>query len=285
MAFDSARARVVLFGGEGYGVGGTSQFNDTWEWDGDIWTQVSDMGPSPRQFHAMAYDTKRQRLVLFGGMVGTGLTASRLGDTWEWNGEYWTQMADTGPSARLSSAMAYDIGIHRVVLQGGFGDDVGETWEWDGENWTQTESDIGPGFRFGHAMAYDGDCKRLVLFGGEPKPSESPPKDTWERKGAIWSRVADTGPEPRWYHAMAYDTKYKQVILFGGGAATRNSETWQWDGKYWAQRGHLGPEPRAYHAMAYDSVRERVVLFGGHNGSYYIGDTWELADYPASETS
>jgi hypothetical protein len=68
MAFDSARGRIVLFGGEGYGVGGTSQFNDTWEWDGDIWTQVSDIGPSPRQFHAMAYDTKRQRLVLFGSI-------------------------------------------------------------------------------------------------------------------------------------------------------------------------------------------------------------------------
>jgi hypothetical protein len=59
MAYDSARARVVLFGG--------ADLRDTWEWDGQIWIQVSNIGPSPRVNHAMAYDAARQRMVLFGG--------------------------------------------------------------------------------------------------------------------------------------------------------------------------------------------------------------------------
>jgi hypothetical protein len=63
LAFDAARGRIVLFGGDAAG----SLFNDTWEWDAENWTQVADSGPSARQGLAMAYDTSRQRIVLFGG--------------------------------------------------------------------------------------------------------------------------------------------------------------------------------------------------------------------------
>src|SRR5215475_3127545 len=90
MAYDSTRARVVLFGGNTLQVG-IPPLGDTWEWDGQIWIQVSDIGPSPRSRHAMAYDAGRQRLVLFGGLAGSGDNLVALGDTWEWSGEYWTQ--------------------------------------------------------------------------------------------------------------------------------------------------------------------------------------------------
>jgi hypothetical protein len=56
----------------------------TWEWDGRVWTQRQDMGPSARTQPAVAYDSQRDRMVLFGGQpfpVAAG-TAS-LGDTWE----------------------------------------------------------------------------------------------------------------------------------------------------------------------------------------------------------
>ncbi len=48
-----------------------------------------------RASHAMAYDSTRQKTLLFGGYY-----LSDLGDTWEWDGSAWTQMAATGPSAR-----------------------------------------------------------------------------------------------------------------------------------------------------------------------------------------
>src|SRR5262249_12382183 len=38
MAFDSARNRTVLFGGVDVNFNG---LNDTWEWDGSTWTQLS----------------------------------------------------------------------------------------------------------------------------------------------------------------------------------------------------------------------------------------------------
>jgi hypothetical protein len=78
------------------------------------------------------------------------------------------------------------------------------------------------------------------------------------------------------------------VILFGGIAgqpSTPKGDTWQWDGKRWAERGDFGPQPRFGLAMAYDSARGRMVLFGGQSQGQVLGDTWELADYPASAPS
>ena len=80
----------------------------------------------------MAYNASRNRLVLFGGAA----SGSAVGDTWEWDGNNWTQRQDTRPAARLAHAMAYDDQRGRVVLFGGVrseppGDDqlLGDTWE------------------------------------------------------------------------------------------------------------------------------------------------------------
>jgi hypothetical protein len=77
---------------------------DTWEWDGQAWTQVEDTGPSDRTRPALAYDSTRSRVVLFGGEGAGG----PLGDTWEWDGDEWTQVADTGPSPRAGHAMCFE---------------------------------------------------------------------------------------------------------------------------------------------------------------------------------
>jgi len=62
MAYDAARDRVVLFGGQA----DEDVFGDTWEWDGLSWTPFA-AGPHALIWHAMAYDANRQRTVLFGG--------------------------------------------------------------------------------------------------------------------------------------------------------------------------------------------------------------------------
>jgi hypothetical protein len=95
MAFDEDRKRMVLYGGgipQNPGEGPVDfppadPQASTWEWDGARWTQVQDMGPSPRQLHTMAYASAWKRTVMFGGDgLGSGL-GTPLGDTWEF-GEY-----------------------------------------------------------------------------------------------------------------------------------------------------------------------------------------------------
>ena len=67
-----------LFGGED----GNNDLSDTWEWDGEVWTQREASGPAARRGHVMTFDVTNQRIVLFGGASAVGT----LDDTWEWNG-------------------------------------------------------------------------------------------------------------------------------------------------------------------------------------------------------
>ena len=147
-----------------------AQVNDTWEWDGEFWTQMADTGPAARQNHALCFDSARQTALLFGGWLGN----TPIGDTWSWNGEDWTQLDDTGPSARAGHAMVFDSARGRAVLFGGnaLTGILNDTWEWDGQAWTQL-ADTGPSQRWQHAMAFDLVHKGVVLFGGRPDPQVS----------------------------------------------------------------------------------------------------------------
>ena len=54
--------------------------NATWLWDGVEWEELLTQGPSRRVAFAMAYDSGRNRVVLFGGQFESKL----LNDTWEY---------------------------------------------------------------------------------------------------------------------------------------------------------------------------------------------------------
>lgn len=70
-----ANRRAVLFGGRcASGINA-----DTWEWDGTFWMQRQNMRPRARRGHSMAYDSDRDRIILFGGVE----ISDNLGDTWE----------------------------------------------------------------------------------------------------------------------------------------------------------------------------------------------------------
>lgn len=104
MAYDAARQTVVLFGGEGRVAGQPRRLDDTWEWNGAHWqNHFGIVGPVARYFHAMSYDSRRQRVVLFGGATGQG----QLLDTWEWDGIGWQQVI--APTALTATpSLAYD---------------------------------------------------------------------------------------------------------------------------------------------------------------------------------
>lgn len=269
MAYDAARRRVVLFGGRD--LVGTK--NDTWEWDGGYWTEMNDFGPAPRLAHTLVFDSARGRTVCFGGIAHQENPASAFGDTWEWDGQDWTQVADTGPVARYFHAMAYDSDRGRAVLFGGqTGNQFdGDTWEWDGVDWTQI-SDAGPSARDACTATYDSSRKRLVLFGGESVDSAGEivvMGDTWEFSAGIWTKVADTGPGSNDSSLMIYDGT--KTILFN----SKDGTTWTWDGKHWTARQDMGPGFREGPGLAFDSHRKCVVLFGGGRDAL-LHDTWEL---------
>ncbi|MEY4675120.1 MAG: hypothetical protein RL148_2904, partial [Planctomycetota bacterium] len=67
-------------------------FQDTWEWDGLTWMQrPTAVVPSARHFHSMAYDSQRQRTMLFGGV-----SSNNLGDTWEYDSRFLAEATPYG---------------------------------------------------------------------------------------------------------------------------------------------------------------------------------------------
>jgi hypothetical protein len=282
MAYDSTRGVTVLFGGSRQGSFDNVIDNDeTWEWDGSIWTRRNVAGPSPRDGHRMAFDAARGVTVLFGGESDQGC---RFADTWEWDGNAWNQRMASGPSPRAGSGMAYDPGRGRITLFGGASPDGNaagyttegnraDTWEWDGTSWTVL--DDYPTQRSEHAWAYDSTRHVTVLFGGLNGAVSN--AETWEWDGDAWAHREVSGPSERHAHAMAYDAARGVIVLFGGSlGATVEGETWEWDGKSWTQRQVSEPSPRCLHAMAYDPKRHVTVLFGGQSpGGVLLGETWE----------
>jgi len=166
MAHDSSRKRTVLFGGTAKAIGGgAAGLSDTWEFDGVNWTQQEDTGPAARFGHAMAFDSARNRVVLFGGSANP--PAGSFQDTWAWDGNEWVQIAEFGPAVRWYTSMVSTVAGH-LVLYGGISSSaapLGDTWEFDGKLWTQ-QQDIGPGPLSQAHAAFDVARSRVVLFGG-----------------------------------------------------------------------------------------------------------------------
>ena len=282
MSYDSLRSRAVVFGGSS---NASSNFADTWEWDGTSWTQATpSMSPPGLVGAAMVYDSARGRSVLFGG----GLTAAAAPpNTWEWDGTAWTlRSLAASPPSRLFHAMAFDATRGVTVLFGGSGGglDLGDTWVFDGTSWTQLNPATSPSPRFGHAMAFDSVRNRVVLFGGRAAGVRQ--ADTWEWDGSNWSQInTSSAPTARFWHSMAFDSRLGKARVFGGDHVAPFSlgpvnDTWEWNGASWTQDVTASaPSPRAGQSMAYDSGRGRSIVFGGTDEGFpgvFYNDTWEL---------
>lgn len=189
-AYDARRDRLVVFGGSAERGRASSE---TWEHDGTRWHRIGIPGPPARQAHVMVFDTRRARVVVFGGIGGGAAQGGRppvLGDTWEYDGERWSRLDVTGPGPRASAGAAYDARRGLVVIYGGMGSDglLDDTWGWDGTRWRRL-ADGGPGKRAMGQLAYDAARDRIVLFGGRRGWPDGDLDDTWEWDGTAWARV------------------------------------------------------------------------------------------------
>jgi hypothetical protein len=187
MAWFPAHNRVFMHGGVNHAL--NRAYADAWEWDGAAWT-VSGGVPQPfaRSGHAIAYDSARARMVLFGGMT---LAHNFPNDTWEYDGAAWTNTSTSGPTPRRWAAMAYDAGLGAVVLHGGgqlltrFDD----TWHYNG-TWAQASPALTPGARDSHRMVYDTGLGRSVMFGGY---NGADLDDTWHYGGPLAASYVNFG--------------------------------------------------------------------------------------------
>lgn len=304
MVYDTNRNKAVLFGGsDPTNWPNIEYFNDTWEWDSathatdpdqsDAWTRITPTGQSPsaRYGHAMAYDSARQRVVLFGGWSPSG---GLLDDTWEWDGATATWhgpfLPATRPVPRMHHGMAYDPrpNRQRTVLFGGSTqppynfNDTGHTWEWDGATWTLVMPHSGPPStpspRALFGMTYrppDG----VVLFGGTDGADCTQFKNTWRWDGVGWTTSTDNACTPlppndcphlpRFASRLVWDSGMNRVVMYGGSSLGCSpgggplDETMRRDSTDWISLFTVNAVPRFAHAMTYDESLNATLVHGG----------------------
>jgi len=309
MVYDSARRRVVVFGGNQ--PTGNAKYGDTWEWNGHVWSQVTvtdpegDGDPGARNHIRMAFDARRGKTVMFGGYTADGAQQ----DTWEYDGTSWEHMypsdpeGDGNPGALYRVQMTYDTVRGVVLLYGGslaslIQDDL---WAYDGTSWelltpTDPEGDGNPGNRRDGRMAFDRSRGVAVLFGGRGDSGEFS-DEVWEWDGASWDLITPTDPEGdgnpsgRIEMGMTYDAT-REVVVFHGGSrkigaiSVSTSETWEWDGTSWDlvdpadPEADGNPENTSAHAAAFFEPAGLSIIFGGtgnsdtHKSWVYDGASW-----------
>jgi len=255
MDYDSASDRTIYYAGNSApsGISSLAAANQTWAYDynTDTWTDLQSTGtPSGLLGARMVYDTKADRMVLFGGLnvpiIGTYNT-----DTWvyDFNTSTWTNMhPTTSPPGQNFFPMVYDAASDRVLAWIKPDDDGDNNmWAYDLTTNTWTSTPITePAYRTYDAMVYVPTVKLDFVFGGVyPDPdTETPYNDMWTYNAVTntWEQVPFTsGPSARGWYTMSYSTKSDRIVLIGGGA-DRNSftnEVWIFDpnAKTWTQVG------------------------------------------------
>jgi len=237
---DSSAGLLIVFGGKGEITG---HLNDTWAYDplANTWGVLALSGAQPeaRYDHAMAYDEAVDKIIMFGGYSGSeNMTGDYHDDTWAYDAKAnaWTKLEPSGaaPPARAGHTMAYDPGLHRMILFGGELAWVAldDTWAYDPtiNTWTElTPAGSPPAGRWGAAMTYDSTSDRIVMFGGIGDRGVSF-SDTWSYDASKnrWTELnSETHPAPRFNARMAYDPSTERVLMFGGTSPQGpRSDTW-----------------------------------------------------------
>jgi hypothetical protein len=279
MVYHPPSAQVLLIGCVERSVRTTIP-NVIWGWDGTQWQVVTEGGPSMQVLGGVAYDTKRNKLVLYGGQ--TLDTGECVRETWEWDGVSWAQISTNSPTACNRFEMVYDDGQERVLLFGGQDDErkpISETWAWNGETWEQLAAD-GPEGRAHFGFVHDPTHEQTLLYGGYFGPIFD---DFWTLRENAWQKVElSNSPGTLSHFGMAYDLDTNALIIFGGAQSTStfgslSDSTWTLTNGSWRETTPtLSPSPRGSPAMTYDPERKRIVLYGGFGTDRNDkNDTWE----------
>src|SRR5882724_6956998 len=239
------RGKLMLFGGYNAADGASAYKQDIFEWSGTdanwMGRTTLDTKPTPRYQAAMTYDSKRDRLLLFGGVSSTSFD-----DLWQWSpaSSTWSQItfaaSGTRPTARSNLWLFYDAARDKVIAFG-YSGTPGEIWEYDPalNNWkNRTPSPYPAGVNRSYAeMAFDSDRGKVVMVGGYVSPKYTTDIWEWDTTTGIWEQrmpaAGTTVPVGRYYHAVSYDAARRVVLLFGGygndtGLSAPINDSWEW---------------------------------------------------------
>lgn len=275
-------------------------------------------GPGRRSEAAMAYDSRRKVVVMFGGVAygrppggGAFDTQYNSNETWEWNGQNWVRrFTPQSPPPLDQAGMVFDARRGRMVLHGGrkfastqFGSAFAtsaETWEYDGQTWIQAMPPTQPPARSRPSMCYDSVRQEVLMTGGDAVASTDiygTRHALWSWNGINWTQRASVLP-PRQGGAMtnqmygmncfAFDEVRGVAVLFPSfSGSSSDNDVLEWNGFVWRA---VTPAPpaggetlvanSALGTAIYDPYRRMVAVMGA---AQFLGEKgvryWDGARY------
>ena len=308
--YDPVRDRMLVFAGSS----GRNALNDVWSLDlsgTPSWSPLDVSAPfRGRNGHSAIYDTRRDRMVVFGGADSIGL----CGDVWalSLSALTWNEIIPVGttrPSARRWHSAIYDGVTDRMLVFSGsdwvssdiYRSPVNDLWALSfGSNvWSRITAPGAPPGRILHSATHDPSGRRMIVFGGHVDDYvwDGPRRgDTWAYSldAGTWSPMIPTSrpPEGRAGHSAVYDPLRRRMIVFGGWNGDCYcffGDTWQLSlvgTPVWSPLVTAGPFPtaRAGHVAVYDPTGDRMIVFGGEEKCEDYedcgrpgNDTWALS--------
>jgi N-acetylneuraminic acid mutarotase len=302
LAYEVENDRTLLYAGADSNY---NAFQDTWSYDfnTNTWENRNPTSSPPALgAHALAYESKNEVVILFGGDVDPFLSTA---ETWvyDYDTNTWTNLTTSiAPPPRSGHSMVYDTQSERIILFGGqywdgqFEFAYHDTWtyNYDTNQWTNVTPTISPGNRMFYGMSYDKKFDRTIIFGGFSGGSGITRTgfngETWafDLETANWTELTTTqAPEARAYLKMVYHTALGCSVLYGGwnqGMGQYYSDTWAYDysTNTWTQLDvSSSPNIRLRHQLAYDNESSQIVLFSGAPTEFnYQQATWTFAFTP-----
>lgn len=316
--YDSANNRFITFGGgfiprlntttvlqNANGLGGSP-----------TWTQLSPTGPLPpiRAGHDAVYDGSTNRMIIFGGISGSGDGQPSLNDVWvlsNANGlggtPQWSQLSPVGgpPPARSSGSAVYDSATNRVIIFGGSccatnfgGFEYSDVWVLTNANglggtpqWIQLSPTNSTSTRGQHTAVYDPGSNRMIVFGGQNPTNGSNDLLVLTNANGLggppqWITLSATNPPPaRYNHIGVYDVVNNLMTIGFGAAPGLVNDVWVLTGANglagtpaWTQLNPGGtlPTPRENADGVYDPGSNRLIMFGGNSTTGVVQDVWVL---------
>lgn len=249
--------------------------------------------------HTAVYDSSGNRMIVFGGLKGTGVTD----ELWILNltTNSWSQVPKgvLWPSARMGHSAILDTTYNRIILFGGYdgtpGDENDEVWFLDlsGLSWDvlTTAGPSSPLARQGHAAIFDAPNQRMIVFGGADVAISY--NDVWALglpappstlNPSAWTELtpAVSGPAPRSDLSAVYDPGGAGgMIVFGGQDTLTPAGPFKdvWSLSLGATPAWVpipaagGPSARFGHSAVLNGAK--MLVFGGSTGTA-SAELWQL---------
>jgi len=236
MAYDTLNKKIIAFGGR---TGFRSDFqnvDETWEFDYSvpIWTNLESINTPPwRTSHSMIYDTKRHKVLLFGGNDFNQV----FNDLWEFDYQQneWTNLfPSNSPEARQMHGMAY-IPEHDVfILFGGRrlngGAAFNDLWMYDYElnEWQELNPSNSPRVQDHVNIAYYASENKVILYTGS-EDGRTPHTWAYDFDTNEWNDLNSTNTPDGDHSSLVYDEFQEKLILFGSSPSATSMRTWKFD--------------------------------------------------------